>query len=241
MKVICEKCQAKYSIKDERVHGRILKIKCRKCGAVIEVADPLRSSIPPAAINRNAATPSAANGSPLADRFAQSFRHGAGAPSPASVEGGLDEAIRSAIPTTSGGPGAEVWYVAMDGQPVGPVSARKVASFRDRRQVTDRTLIWKEGLIDWMPLGDCAILVDLLAEVRRDTESLPAGPSIPPPSPEAAQLPTLWPPAATEPTACGHLPSIAPPAPTGSGRNWLITFRILFLSPIASFSVSARN
>lgn len=35
MKVVCESCQAKYQIPDERVAGRRLKIRCRKCGDAI--------------------------------------------------------------------------------------------------------------------------------------------------------------------------------------------------------------
>jgi len=35
MKVVCESCHAKYQIPDERVAGRKLKIRCRKCGESI--------------------------------------------------------------------------------------------------------------------------------------------------------------------------------------------------------------
>ena len=35
MKVVCDACQAKYQIPDERVAGRKLKIRCRKCGNAI--------------------------------------------------------------------------------------------------------------------------------------------------------------------------------------------------------------
>ena len=37
MKVECAACQAKYQIPDERVAGRKLKIRCRKCGGAIVV------------------------------------------------------------------------------------------------------------------------------------------------------------------------------------------------------------
>ena len=50
MKVVCETCEAKYQIPDERVAGRRLKIRCRKCGGVMEargdelVAQPMASA-----------------------------------------------------------------------------------------------------------------------------------------------------------------------------------------------------
>ncbi|MGD8859921.1 MAG: GYF domain-containing protein [Myxococcales bacterium] len=47
MKVVCEGCQAKYQIPDERVAGRKLKIRCRKCnGAIIIRGDLLGAQAP---------------------------------------------------------------------------------------------------------------------------------------------------------------------------------------------------
>ena len=37
MKVSCQSCSAKYTIADEKVSGRIVKIRCKKCGATIVV------------------------------------------------------------------------------------------------------------------------------------------------------------------------------------------------------------
>ena len=37
MKFICENCKAKYTIADEKVRGKVLKIRCRGCGEIIAV------------------------------------------------------------------------------------------------------------------------------------------------------------------------------------------------------------
>jgi predicted Zn finger-like uncharacterized protein len=37
MKFLCENCKAKYQIADEKVAGRTVRMKCRKCGHMIEV------------------------------------------------------------------------------------------------------------------------------------------------------------------------------------------------------------
>jgi len=37
MKIICDSCGAKYSIADEKVAGKIFKIRCKKCSSVLEV------------------------------------------------------------------------------------------------------------------------------------------------------------------------------------------------------------
>jgi len=37
MKFLCDQCKAKYQIADEKVQGKTLRMKCRKCGHVIEI------------------------------------------------------------------------------------------------------------------------------------------------------------------------------------------------------------
>src|SRR3954471_23575369 len=51
MKFLCDQCKAKYQIADEKVQGKTLRMKCRKCGHVIEIraitGDTKPSSLPP--------------------------------------------------------------------------------------------------------------------------------------------------------------------------------------------------
>src|SRR5262245_61991799 len=49
MKFLCPSCKAKYQIADEKVAGRSVRMKCRKCGHVIQVtsADAVASSSAP--------------------------------------------------------------------------------------------------------------------------------------------------------------------------------------------------
>src|SRR5947208_1998888 len=55
MKFLCPSCKAKYQIGDEKVAGRSVRMKCRKCGYVIQVSsvpglgDALPGSEPPPA------------------------------------------------------------------------------------------------------------------------------------------------------------------------------------------------
>lgn len=37
MKFLCDQCKAKYQIADEKVSGKTLRMKCRKCGHIIEI------------------------------------------------------------------------------------------------------------------------------------------------------------------------------------------------------------
>src|SRR5436309_246419 len=53
MKFQCERCKTRYSIADEKVRGKILKIRCKTCEAVITVrdgdGDPAARLVPEAA------------------------------------------------------------------------------------------------------------------------------------------------------------------------------------------------
>ncbi len=44
MKFVCENCKAKYQISDDKVAGRTLRMKCRRCGEMIQVAATVTES-----------------------------------------------------------------------------------------------------------------------------------------------------------------------------------------------------
>jgi predicted Zn finger-like uncharacterized protein len=48
MKFVCERCHTRYSIADDKVRQKILKIRCKTCENVITVRDPGSSAIEPA-------------------------------------------------------------------------------------------------------------------------------------------------------------------------------------------------
>ncbi|WP_230470520.1 GYF domain-containing protein [Lujinxingia vulgaris] len=51
MKFYCDSCQTKYSIADEKVRGKVLKVRCKKCSHIITVREASRpaAAAPPAA------------------------------------------------------------------------------------------------------------------------------------------------------------------------------------------------
>ena len=46
MKFYCDSCNAKYLISDEKVAGKILKIKCKKCQHIMVVREPTQLVVP---------------------------------------------------------------------------------------------------------------------------------------------------------------------------------------------------
>src|SRR3982751_1849180 len=48
MKIVCDACQAKYSISDDKVQGKVFKIRCKKCSNIIVVRGGASASEAPA-------------------------------------------------------------------------------------------------------------------------------------------------------------------------------------------------
>ncbi len=61
MKFYCESCGAKYSISDEKVRGKILKVRCKKCTNIITVREPREPAAAKAAAPRQPSTSATAS------------------------------------------------------------------------------------------------------------------------------------------------------------------------------------
>ena len=153
MKIICEKCHAKYSIKDERVKGRTLKIKCKRCGGVITVSGV--SLNPPAPQVKPAK-------SVLEQRFASSFKESSSTGKNVGTAGLYDAVKKSAESLDKTQDEAVIWFIALNDKATGPISAKMVAQYKSNGQVSDDTLVWKEGMLDWIALSSCSELLNLL-------------------------------------------------------------------------------
>src|SRR5262245_8996062 len=88
MKFLCENCKEKYQIADEKVVGRTVKMKCRKCGHMIQleasVTETSVASRLPAEGHMSAAGPSpvAVTGAVQAAALGLAPKPGLGAPPP---------------------------------------------------------------------------------------------------------------------------------------------------------------
>ncbi|RAL21633.1 hypothetical protein DL240_12305 [Lujinxingia litoralis] len=62
MKFYCDSCQTKYSIADEKVRGKVLKVRCKKCSHIITVREASRPEAAPRSVSRKIAWHYAING-----------------------------------------------------------------------------------------------------------------------------------------------------------------------------------
>ncbi|MCS6898305.1 MAG: GYF domain-containing protein [Myxococcales bacterium] len=250
MKFLCDNCKAKYQIADDKVAGKTVRMKCRKCGHLIEIrataalaeatafrslpteelsriieepltqqpsAGPSKPSAAPQPTPRPAAgvaasasvpkpTSAAAPPRPGTSASARAVARGSSAvalapakpapqeqpeavPAPKNSASGLASAFARSVvadppreemapPSTfdmSDNEGAEEWYAGIGGVPVGPVRLSELRTKISSGQVTEETLVWREGFEEWVALRTVPALVELVRSLRPTNQAALAG------------------------------------------------------------------
>ncbi|HVR02438.1 MAG TPA: AgmX/PglI C-terminal domain-containing protein [Polyangia bacterium] len=207
MKFVCDRCQTKYSIADEKVRGKVLKVRCKTCQNVITVreagAKPSQNALSPV---RSSQKPSGAHAAPLAEvgeHDEQSERTHI-APAPAGLmadllQGQLHGRRPTPPPPPPLGDGVE-WFLALDGAQQGPFARRALVDHLLALPKNADVHVWNDKMDGWKSPKD-------VPEVAHDlTARRP--PTVPtrPPIPRATPSPPLPPTAArrgTQPLSSG--------------------------------------
>ncbi|MEO8549981.1 MAG: GYF domain-containing protein [Kofleriaceae bacterium] len=161
MKFLCDRCKTRYSIGDDRVRGKILKIRCKNCANVITVREGMNAEDLPEP-NRGrptTAAPEIAASAPVG-ALASAFAQQATKPPPALEE---------------------EWYVSIEGDQSGPFSLSEAQRWITSKPFDADVHCWSEGFDDWLP-------VDKVSHFR-GLRKRPAAPQAPPPLPRAATRP----------------------------------------------------
>jgi predicted Zn finger-like uncharacterized protein len=194
MRFLCEQCKAKYQIADEKVAGKTVRMKCRKCGHLIEV----KAEVTETSVNTKAPPPPDAEDNDDATRVgvdvAAILKSAGGARPPAPRPGakpGLATSLAAAKPQKPAAPphhapgalagafqkavthddramvdlsSSREWYVAINGVPVGPVRIAELRRKAATGAVTQESLVWQEGMEEWRPLRTIPELVAIVNE-----------------------------------------------------------------------------
>src|SRR4051812_29075412 len=104
MKIVCDNCATKYSIADEKVRGKVFKIRCKKCSHIIVVRGGADGNVE--ASSREPAT-SDAGGFPGDEGQTIAASGGRGTPA----------AGMAAVPA-GGSSGDAVWHLVIDREQV---------------------------------------------------------------------------------------------------------------------------
>ena len=241
MQFVCNNCKAKYEIPPDRITGRILKIRCRECGNVIEIrgdAILARAGDKPKAAPGPSGKAGALPSSLLKDKFKASFTKGkplkisSAAPrtaaEPATRADKLLKMAQKAEARAMEMKESDKWYVAIKSSPVGPVNKAKVRAYIRKADLTLSSLVWREGFNDWKPLRTVPELSQIFDEVRAEIQrpeaidiaarlkraaAQPAPASKPPPAPRPDRSRAAAPaaPRAVELAPIDSLASLPPP------------------------------
>jgi predicted Zn finger-like uncharacterized protein len=146
MKFLCDKCKAKYQIADDKLVGKTVRMKCRKCEHLIEVR---------AAVTETSIAASLPPRAPLATSLAH-------AKAPA------------ARPTVRPRASAGTWYAAIDGAPVGPMSVAELRERCAEGAIRGDALVWEEGTDEWRAARTVPALATLFRDAARPSPAAPS-------------------------------------------------------------------
>src|SRR4051794_21262462 len=137
MKIVCDNCSTKYSIADEKVRGKVFKIKCKKCSHIIVVKGQEGGA-------------STSSESPLAgfdQKETRVFDY-----SGFDANQGAASGPAAAGASVSGG-GDPIWHLVIDREQVGPLTVGEVQQKFGGGEIDADTYAWREGFGDWQRLG----------------------------------------------------------------------------------------
>ena len=191
MKFVCDKCRTKYSIADERVRRKVLKIRCKNCANIIVVREPEPSPKDSfdgeARAAFDAAFEDSFSGKPSGQASAgrSTGAVAAAARSLPPAEPAEFSRDRTELAATTPGALSEVaahedeWYLALDEHQFGPMSFAELCSRVKRGEARsesgEEAYCWRDGFDDWL-------------EVTRVPELRPYVPP-PPPRPRSGVYP----------------------------------------------------
>jgi predicted Zn finger-like uncharacterized protein len=209
MQFSCESCRARLQIADEKVRGKRVTVRCRRCGAKIALADPLLANSSPTLVERPssqgpmrvsprpepARQPTDDESTRAMDREVLERALEASKADDRSQNGVSDAGKHHLAPPVA--PPADVeWFAMIRGKQAGPLTREELIARADDGNVGPRTYLWREGMDAWQRAADVRELYGIFPRVPQ----APTRP--PPPTPPAAQprpVPSPIPPVAAAP------------------------------------------
>ncbi|REG32122.1 putative Zn finger-like uncharacterized protein [Archangium gephyra] len=210
MNFSCNKCQRRYSIADDKVRGKTVKVRCKNCQNVISVEGP------PEEAEESTRVVSLADVERLREQdrsLAEEETASAVAqPSPAAAAAGMsweDEPTRTMPLRDASSP----WFVMVKSKQEGPLDEGALSELVASGAVTARSYFWQQGMPDWKRGQDIPELAGFFAPA--------APPPAPPPPPmRAAPPPPVMAPEPDTSPAVQSATSWQPDPPAPSQTTW---------------------
>lgn len=147
MKILCQSCAAKYTIADDKVVGKVIKIKCKKCSSTIVV-----NGNDPATFAQQGALETAAD-EQATKLFTQ--QNGAG----------------------DGAMAANEWTVSVADDDQRTLTTDQIVEGYRAGQIPGDAFVWRDGMGDWLPLVNVPELMALMGGAAAAPAYAPAAPA----------------------------------------------------------------
>ena len=207
MQFSCESCKAQLQLADERLRGKRLIVRCRRCGAKIALADPAISKSPPrlisgppgpaAAVAPAAAAPPRPEAQPKSDveitramesdvlerALQASAADGASRNGAMAAQEPAAGAQEQAAPPPADG---AIWFAMLHGKQTGPLTRAELDVRADEGEVGPRTYLWREGMDSWQRAKDVPELASMFPQFPG---APPSGASLATPPPQTPPPP----------------------------------------------------
>lgn len=174
MRFTCDKCSAKFTIADEKVRGKIVAVKCSKCGNKITVNGKTLVPVQEEVVEERTRVASLVD---VEAALRQSQAAAGPSPSPRAPK------APEPPPPATAPDFEEGWHAIIDRQQLGPLSADELKAHIEKGKLTARTYVWRDGQGDWKRASDVPAFARALAPK-------PAAPTPAPPPPKPAPAPT---------------------------------------------------
>ena len=139
MKIICDACGARYSISDSKLKdkNKVYKVTCRACQnkIIINLKDDVKDE------------PEKVEGGNEGGDFDQAATKVFDYDQYTATGDGREE-----IGSEPEEDGDGAWYVVINGEQTGPLSAADIAAKYVVGEVNENSYVWKEGFADWQHL-----------------------------------------------------------------------------------------
>lgn len=182
----CNKCQRRYSIADEKVRGKTVKVRCKNCQNVISVEGP------PVENEESTRVVSLADVERLREQDRSLAEEEAAVASTASIgaQSWEDEPTRTAPVRDN----RASWFVMVKSKQEGPLEELVLREMIAAGTLSARSYFWNQSMTDWKRGQDIPELAELFAPAEPPVEAPPPAPArVPPPPPALSRQPTLEP------------------------------------------------
>jgi predicted Zn finger-like uncharacterized protein len=163
----CDNCQRRYSIADEKVRGKTVKVRCKNCQNVISVQGP------PMEMEESTRVVALAD----VERIREQERAMAAASSAPAAAASVsnnpweDEPTRAAPARPASSP----WFVMVKSKQEGPLDEAGLSALMESGTINARSFFWQQGMADWKRGLEVPELASLFA-----APPAPPPPALPP-------------------------------------------------------------